>query len=201
MDEQRQTVREGYDAMAETYDAERSDDADDTVLSQLTRELGESPRLLDLGCGSGKGPLSNLPTENAIGLDFSESQLRLAAERTDAALVAGDMTALPFPDDSFEAVTAFYSVIHLPLEDHLRCYEEVERVLGPDGRFLFSIGDDWSGENPDWLDSGASMAWSFPPLSETEALLEKAGLEVVERFGVRSEMDDRDWPFLLCERA
>lgn len=200
MDEQRRTVRDGYDTMAGTYDDERDDETDEAVLERFGEELAPAPRLLDLGCGAGKGPLSNLGTENAIGLDFSKEQLGLARDRTDASLVAGDMTALPFRTDRFEAVTAFYSVIHLPLEDHARCYEEVARVLEPGGQFLFSIGDDWAGENPDWLDSGEAMAWSFPPLSETEALLEEAGFVVEERVGVRSEMDDADWPFLWCRR-
>jgi SAM-dependent methyltransferase len=200
MDEQRRTVREGYDAIAGVYDEERASDTDHAALERLEAALPDEPRLLDLGCGAGRGPLSHLPSEHAVGLDFSTAQLELARERTDAGLVAGDMTALPFEADRFEAVTAFYSVIHLPLADHATCYEEVARVLEPGGQFLFSIGDDWAGENPDWLDSGEAMAWSFPPLSETEALLEAAGLEVEERLGVRSEMDDADWPFLSCRR-
>jgi len=201
MDEQRRTVREGYDAIADTYDDERSSDVDHEALERLGESLPEAPRLLDLGCGAGRGPLELFAGTDAVGLDFSEEQLRLARERTDAGLVAGDMTTLPFADDCFEAVTAFYSVIHLPLEDHRDCYEEVSRVLESGGQFLFCIGDDWAGENPDWLDSGEKMAWSFPPLSETEELLDGAGLVVEERLGVRSEMDDADWPFLLCRRV
>lgn len=199
MDEQRRTVRTGYDAIAETYDDERT--ASPTANSGLTalrESLPERPNLLDLGCGAGKGPLQFFPAENAVGLDFSGEQLRLAEERTDAALVAGDMTSLPFATDSFDAVTAFYSVIHLPVKDHADCYREVARVLKPGGEFLFSIGDDWAGENDDWLNSGAEMAWSFPPMAETERLLSSAGLTLVERFEVESEMDEADWPFLRC---
>lgn len=202
VDEQRQTVRSGYDAMAATYDAQRSaSPAANEGLAALRESLPDDPRVLDLGCGAGKGPLQFFPDERAVGLDFSAEQLQLASERTDAALVKGDMTALPFAADSFDAVTAFYSVIHLPIEDHADCYAAVERVLRPDGEFLFSIGDDWTGENDDWLDSGAGMAWSFPPMAETERLLESAGLTVVERFAVQSEMDDGEWPFLRCRPA
>jgi len=199
VDEQRQTVRAGYDAMAETYDDERSASATANEGLQTLREvLPERPRVLDLGCGAGKGPLAFFPAENAVGLDFSNEQLRLARERTDAALVSGDMTTLPFTADSFDAVTAFYSVIHLPIVDHADCYAAVKRVLKPGGEFLFSIGDDWAGENDDWLDAGAEMAWSFPPMDETERLLSSAGLPVAERFEVNSEMDDAAWTFLRC---
>lgn len=199
MDEQRSTVRSGYDAMADSYDAERaaSPTANEGLVA-LRESLPEDLRLLDLGCGAAEGPLQYLPDEHAVGLDFSTEQLRLARARTDAGLVAGEMTTLPFAADSFDAVTAFYSVIHLPIETHGDCYEEVARVLRPGGEFLFSIGDDWAGENDDWLDSGEEMAWSFPPMAETERLLEAAGLSVVGRYGVRSELDDGDWPFLRC---
>ena len=199
MDDQRATVRAGYDAVAETYDEQRtaSPAANDGLLA-LRESLPERPRVLDLGCGAAEGPLQFLPDERAVGLDVSGEQLRLASERTDADLVAGEMTALPFPADCFDAVTAFYSVIHLPIEDHADCYAEVSRVLAPDGEFLFSIGDGWVGENDDWLDSGVEMAWSFPPMAETERLLASAGLTVTDRYRVRSEMDDGDWPFLRC---
>ncbi|MEF8800071.1 MAG: methyltransferase domain-containing protein [Halolamina sp.] len=199
MDNQKRTVRAGYDELAREYDAERTADVEHEGLERLRDVIGNAPRLLDLGCGGGRGPLQQLPSENAVGLDFSGEQLRLACTRTDAALVTGDMTLLPFAADSFEVVTAFYSVIHLPVEEHRECYAEVGRVLQPGGRFLFSIGDDWTGANDDWLETGTRMAWSFPPMAETERLLEEAGLSVEERFGVRSEMDDGEWPFLLCQ--
>lgn len=199
VDEQRETVRAGYDAMAEAYDAERGGDAAaNEGLVALAASLPDRPRVLDLGCGAGEGPLQFLPAERAVGLDFSTAQLRLAREHVDVDFVAGEMTALPFEAGSFDAVTAFYSVIHLPVEAHGDCYAEVARVLKPGGEFLFSIGDDWVGENDDWLDAGERMAWSFPPLSETETLLREAGFEVVARIDARSELDDADWPFLRC---
>lgn len=201
MSEQKRTVQDGYDQLAETYDAHRGSDAEHAGLDRLHELLPEAAALLDLGCGAGKGPLDQLPAETAVGLDFSGEQLRLARDRVDAVLVAGDMTTLPFAADSFDAVTAFHSVIHLPVEQHAACYAEVARVLAPEGLFLFSIGDDWAGANDDWLETGARMEWSFPPLSETEQFLREAGLTVEERFNVESEMDEDAWPFLLCKNT
>ncbi len=198
MDEQKRAVRDGYNQIAERYDEVRADDAAHEGLARLRETLPADPMLLDLGCGAGAGPLQALDVERAVGLDFSGEQLRLAAERTDAALVTGDMTALPVADESFDAVTALYSIIHLPVDQHGACYAEVERVLEPGGRFLFSIGDNWAGANDDWLESGTRMEWSYPELSETRRLLTEAGLTVEDTFGVESEMDDATWLFLLC---
>ena len=199
VDDQRSTVRAGYDGMAATYDDRRTSDPEENEgLVALAESLPERPRLLDLGCGGAGGALQYLPDERAVGLDFSTEQLRLARQRTGAALVTGEMTSLPFAADSFDAVTAFYSVIHLPIAEHGDCYEEVARVLQPGGEFLFSMADDWAGEDDDWLDSGERMAWSFPPMAETERLLAAADLELVARYSFTSEVDDDEWPFLRC---
>lgn len=203
-DDQKRAVRDGYDEMAAVYDDHRSLDADDLAPLEDLREFLDAEgragdgRLLDLGCGAGRGVLEGFADRETVGLDFSRAQLDLARERVESGLVLGDMTGLPFTDDAFDAVTAFYSVIHLPTDQHRTVYEEVVRVLRPGGTFVLSIGDDWAGSNDDWLDSGARMEWSFPSLAETERTLEAAGLPIVERYDVRSEMDADDWPFLRC---
>lgn len=200
-DDQKRTVRDGYDEIADVYDDKRSlDAADNDALRALAADLPAGARLLDLGCGAGRGPLDTFDEFEAVGLDFSGAQLTLARDRVDASLVLGDMATLPFVDDAFDAVTAFYSIIHLPVDQHRTVYDEVARVLRPGGEFLLSIGDDWSGSNDDWLESGARMEWSFPALEETATALEAAGLSVVERYAVHSEMDETDWPFIRCRR-
>jgi SAM-dependent methyltransferase len=68
--------------------------------------------LLDAGCGSGYA-LSMAAARGAMvsGLDASAGLLEVARERVpDADLHEGDLEALPFADDRFDAVTAFNSV-------------------------------------------------------------------------------------------
>lgn len=197
--DQKRAVKAGYDAIAERYDTQRSQDpSDDEALRAFAADLAADGRLLDVGCGAGRGPLERFADRDCVGLDFSASQLALAGERVNSPLVQGDMTDLPFADDSFDAATAFYSVIHLPIDQHREFYREIRRVLRPGGQFLFSIGDDWAGENDDWLESGARMAWSFPSLDDTVSTLEDVGFGRVERYAVWSEMDQQDWPFIRC---
>lgn len=50
-----------------------------------------------------------------------------------------DATSLPFPDRSFDALVCQFGVMFFPDKD--RGYREAHRVLGPDGRFLFSVWD------------------------------------------------------------
>jgi ubiquinone/menaquinone biosynthesis C-methylase UbiE len=50
-----------------------------------------------------------------------------------------DATALPFPDDAFDAVVCQFGVMFYP--DKEMSYREAHRVLAPGGRYLFSVWD------------------------------------------------------------
>jgi SAM-dependent methyltransferase len=190
---QRTAVKEGYDELAAAYAAER-DEADHGVL--LDRVLTDAPdgRVLDAGCGAGHPVLSRLADGRPIvGLDFSHEQVARATDVAPGRVVQGDMTALPFADDAFAAVTAFYSVIHVPFDQHLDVYEEFARVLEPDGTLLVTVGaEDWSGRNDDWLDSGTAMTWSHYGLETSRDLLVDAGFTVTDTVGVADTVGNDD---------
>lgn len=183
----RDAVRRGYDRLAEAYAAQRS--ADGRGMEILESFLGDvdPSRVLDAGCGQGEPVLSMLETEaEAIGLDVSRGQLRLAADATpDAGLLQGEMTALPFEDGAFDAVVSYWSLIHVPMADHRAVFAEFARVLGPGGHVLLCEGtDEWAGENPDWLDTGVEMQWDIAGADATREQLRSAGFRVVETWGV-----------------
>jgi ubiquinone/menaquinone biosynthesis C-methylase UbiE len=98
-------------------------------------------RILDAGCGS--GPLfAALRDRGAIvtGFDKSAGMLELARRRLgdDADLQVADLgSPLPFPDSTFDAVTASL-VLHY-LEDWGPALAELRRVLKPGGRLIVSV--------------------------------------------------------------
>lgn len=205
MDE-RNAVREGYDALAETYAAQRSGDETlgTALLDDLLADLPDDARLLDAGCGQGTPVLARASADaDAVGLDFSPAQIELAtANAPDAALLRGDMGHLPFAADSFDAVTAFHSLIHVPLDDHQRVIDEFARVLRPGGRLLVSEGlTEWEGRNPDWLDSGAAMEWHIAGSEATREQLRTAGFTVLDQWAVDDTLADEEGaqkPFFLA---
>jgi ubiquinone/menaquinone biosynthesis C-methylase UbiE len=70
-----------------------------------------------------------------IGLDASESMLRQAAAETAdkrVSYVLGDAAALPFPDDSFDAVSCM-AALYL-MDEPYHVIAELVRVLRPGGR-------------------------------------------------------------------
>ena len=89
-------------------------------------------RLLDIACGSGfAASLAARRGAMVSGIDASEQLATIAAARTPGgSFRAGDMFALPYPDDSFDLATSFNG-IWKGCEGAL---EEARRVLVPEGR-------------------------------------------------------------------
>jgi ubiquinone/menaquinone biosynthesis C-methylase UbiE len=200
---EKRAVRAGYDELAAAYGAEREQSG--RGLDVLDAFIdGQAPaRVLDAGCGPGQPVLERLDaTTAAVGLDASREQLRLAAGAVpDATLAQGDLTRLPFADGTFDAVVAYWSLIHVPLAEHPAALAEFARVLRPAGRVLVCEGrEEWVGENPDWLDADVEMAWEMAGAEATRDQLRAAGFTVVEEWGVPDSLDDDDetdpWVFI-----
>ena len=119
--------------------------------------LRGNEQLLDLGCGRGAVLIAaarRLPTGRAVGADrWTRDQSGNSPEVTLAnAAAAGvadrvevhtaDMTALPFPDGSFDVVTSALAIHNIPTPGgRYRAVDEAMRVLRPGGQLL--IADPW----------------------------------------------------------
>ena len=195
-------VRRGYDDIADIYAADRIEDGRDfEILTEFLTSLTEAERTLDVGCGQGTPVLRKLSSiATAIGYDFSRKQLELAGENVPVApLVQGDMTTLPICDDAFDAIVAYYSLIHVPIEDHQSVIDEFARVLRPNGRVLLNEGrGEWCGMNLDWLDSGVGMQWNNAGAEATRNQLEKAGFTIINEWYVEIP-DDGHWVFFSAQ--
>ncbi|WP_459192582.1 class I SAM-dependent methyltransferase [Halosimplex sp. J119] len=198
-DEWARAVMDGYDGVAEAYDADR-DGADEVpFVESLVADLPEGARILDAGCGGGRTVLETLADDyETVGIDLSSEQLALAGERAPAArLVRGDLTRLPVADGAVDALTALHSVIHVPREHHEAVFTEFARVLRPGGKLLLTTGvGDWEGENDDWLDSGAAMQWSFHGRERSLELLEEAGFSVEDDTVLGDQLSGGEWLFV-----
>jgi SAM-dependent methyltransferase len=93
--------------------------------------IGPGVRLLDVACGSGyAASVAARRGAQVSGIDASEELIGIAAARTSSgSFRAGDMFALPFPDNSFDVVTSFNG-IWKGCEGALT---EAKRVLVPEG--------------------------------------------------------------------
>ena len=113
-----------------------------------------------------------------------------------ATLLVGDVTQVDFPEESFDAVAAFYSIIHVPCEEQPRLLGNIAGWLKPGGWLVATMGvgpaEDIRQE--DWL--GVPMFWSHFDLETNVRLMEEAGL-TLESQQVRSvEELGKKVPFL-----
>lgn len=202
---EKDTVREGYDALADSYADERSsNEREVAIVDAFLDSLSPPTRLLDVGCGQGGPALTRLPAGiNAVGVDISHSQLQRArAVVPGTALAQGDMANLPVADEAVDAVTAFHSLIHVPGEQHQAVVDEFARVLRPGGRLLVTEGTSpWEGRNPGWLDTDTEMAWTIAGPAETREQLQRAGFSVVDEQVAGDELADEEaaWTFFTAE--
>lgn len=99
----------------------------------------ESGRALDLGCGNGKTVSTLLDSGFEVaGVDFSSEAVgscrSLFGDR--AVFEESDISALPFPDGTFDYVTAVHVLEHIEDSGMPDAAREVARVLKPGG-YLF----------------------------------------------------------------
>ena len=97
------------------------DDEDARRAVALIRRVvtwGPQDRILDLACGPGRhaAELERLGGQ-VVGFDLSRAMLRRARERTRAALIRGDMRALPFRDGSFALAVNLFTSFGYFLDD------------------------------------------------------------------------------------
>lgn len=110
--------------------------------------------LLDLGCGRGAVLIAaahRLPNGHATGVDLwtkDQSGNRIEATRANAEAAGvedrveirtGDMTDLPFTDESFDVVTSALAIHNVHShEGRLQALDEAMRVLRPGGRLVIA---------------------------------------------------------------
>jgi demethylmenaquinone methyltransferase/2-methoxy-6-polyprenyl-1,4-benzoquinol methylase len=106
--------------------------------------IGPGQRALDVCCGTGDVALRLTRTgADVVGLDFSSAMLEVARARLSrfagprpaaVRFVEGDALNLPFPADTFDAVTVAYGLRNLA--DLRRGLGEMVRVAKPGGRVV-----------------------------------------------------------------
>src|SRR5215211_2580389 len=139
----KETVKAGYNKIAQRYLDERTRDSQDIrLLADLIAHLPERATVLDAGCGAGI-PVAQIlsHTFDVTGVDFSEAQIELAKKLVPAAnFICQDMTKLDFPDNTFDAICSYYAIIHIPREEHEALFVNFYRMLKPDGYALLCLG-------------------------------------------------------------
>jgi len=114
-------------------------EAEHQVRYRLAAIAAGDRRVLDAGCGVGWGSLllHQAGAAKVTGLDLSDEALADARRRApDVRFVRGDLQRLPFGRATFDLVTCFEAIEHVP--DPYRVLDELLRVMDPGGLLMVS---------------------------------------------------------------
>ena len=187
-----------YDAVAGDYVAHIFDELKDKPYDrQLLDEIATRDGIIcDLGCGPGHvARYLHERGANVIGIDLSPGMIEQARKLVPGVrFETGDMRALDAADGAWQAIVAFYSIVHLTADELPDVFREWHRVLAPGGVAVvsFHIGtevvhrDEWWGHEVD-------VDFRFFQTAQVTAALEQAGF-VVERVDEREPYPDVEYP-------
>lgn len=139
-------------------------------------------KMLEIGCGDGSF-LEAMAGKgwDALGLDISETAVRMARSRRDIRVEAGELGECALADSTFDLVVMRHVLEHIP--DPVETLKEIRRVLLPGGLLYMTVpniasiesriaGDSWFHLDPPY------HLTHFSPASITEALVSAGFREI-----------------------
>jgi ubiquinone/menaquinone biosynthesis C-methylase UbiE len=162
----------------------------DEVLRHLAVAPGE--RILEIGFGHGRTlerAAKATPGARFAGIDHADDMVAALSRRAGRLVAedrlevrAGDSSALPWPDATFDAAFAVHTIYFWP--DPARDLAEIRRVLRPAGRLVLAFRD----RTPDVEASVPADIYHLRSRDEVLALLAAAGFETTASPGSGKSM-------------
>ena len=200
---EKEIVRKGYNEVADKYLAARNEElAEMNLLPDFIEKIPKGGKVLDAGCGGGY-PFTKKLSEyfDVIGVDISEEQIKLAKKNVPkATFECKDMTALTYPDETFDGILSYYAIIHIPREEQYEMLNNFFRMLKPKGVALltFHSTDDKGTTDDDFF--GAKMYWSGFDAETNITNIKKIGFKIIWSKLVGDSLGDYKHQFLFIEK-
>ena len=140
-------TREAYNLAAQKYhdlfhDEMDRKEYDRNLLERFAAYFKKDSLLCDAGCGP-SGHIGRYVFDRGIpviGVDIADRCVELAREHNPGMRFERcDMGALPFDDETFDGIIAYYSIIDTPKSQVGRLFREFRRALKPGGRLLVAV--------------------------------------------------------------
>lgn len=179
----KQVVAEGYNRTARAYG--RLEDESEWPrmrwLQKLLNQLEPGAHVLDLGCGSGAPADVAIAKEHQVtGVDISQAQIDQARQNVpDGHFICADAGSVDFPPESFHAAVSFYTLEHLPREEHQQLLQDIFTWLRPGGYLLISTeAEEIEGIVSEWL--GVPMFFSSHDPETIKQFIRETGFNLLE---------------------
>jgi SAM-dependent methyltransferase len=191
-------LRRSYDAVSGDYVEHVFDELKDKPFDrQLLDEIAAIPgTVCDLGCGPGHvARYLHERGAEVVGVDLSPAMIERARALTPGVRFdAGDMRALAVPDGAWQAIVAFYSIIHFAPAELPDVFREIRRALAPGGTLVvsFHIGSEIF-HRDEWWGHAVNVDFYFLQPDDVVAAMDAAGL-TVERVTERDPYPEVEYP-------
>ncbi len=124
--------------LAKTDQTNRKKYRKSSLPTSVYRKLNKHTSLLDIGCGSGKflNEIKNLTGSQIYGIDISQTAVTVAKNNYGIDIFCGTITESPFASNSFDLITAWSYLEHVPNPSQV--LEKLYDLLKPGGDFVLS---------------------------------------------------------------
>jgi len=140
-------TRQAYNLAAQKYhelfhDEMKQKAYDRDLLDHFVSYFNQDSLICDAGCGP-SAHIGRYVFDTGIpvlGIDISDRCIQLARENNPGMRFTHcNMGAMPFVDEIFDGLIAFYSIIDTPKDQVGRLFREFRRILKPGGRLLIAV--------------------------------------------------------------
>lgn len=157
-------------------------DADKRHVMKFISLLPKNAKVLDVGCGPGHGTKSLMKLGFDVeGIDLSERMIEIARKKVPKGkFKVMDIRELKYGKNTFDALFANYSLIHIPGSQVSPTLKEFSRVLKPNGVLYLSL-QEGQGERfiTEPLNPNLKTFFKFFTSREIEQLLTKAKFKIL----------------------
>ena len=122
----------------------------DSPIAESLRQMVPGKRVLDVGCGVGDwcSLVAQYGAKTVDGFDIQEEMVERARQATShldmVHIQVGDVADMPYDDASFDVVLSLFVTCNLSPEVFERHFQELYRVLVPNGKAVLLTPTDWS---------------------------------------------------------
>ncbi|MDL4843171.1 class I SAM-dependent methyltransferase [Aquibacillus rhizosphaerae] len=187
-----QKAREQWDEKAEFWNQSSKgmweNGSRKTIIPFIEKHMPKGRYIADLGCGDGFGSLKLYQAGyRVVGIDLSKEMIERAkkeSEHNQLAFVEGDLTSLPFKNETFSGLMAVNSIEWT--EKPLKALNEMHRVLKKDHLLCLGLlgptaaprSNSYQRLYESSVICNTMMPWEF------EQLAKENGWEVIDSLGV-----------------
>lgn len=202
----REVTRHSYDETAVEYQENTVKLQPEVKAQAFLSYLPSHSLVLDLGCGPGRDAKYFVEQgHRVVGVDISSQMIDLArASVPEAEFFVSDIESLDLSPESFDAIWASASLLHVSKQAMPGALTALYRALKPGGVFYLSMKKGEGEElKADHRYGGVEKFWNYVDEAELIDLLEDQGFQILaqDTHDKSTSYQTHPWISVICKKA